>query len=290
MHNNLTLLFTELLQNSQFIWAVLLLFLSLSLFGLIRSLVWLKSQRAFMNLRKIRQGTPENQAQGKNLQWGLCLLFVCAAGSFLFGFLEGGLGFLTSAGVIIGINYKNKHDKNQQLKQQIPLFMRALGSTLKAGYSVPQALEFVASEAVEPLSHKLKSGQRLLQMQQPLEAVLAEWRQKIAVPEFNFLADSLKLQSHSGGNLVSICNAVALRLDERRQLEQDIRSFTAQGKMSGLLMALLWPVSLALFAWLSPSHTEVLFSTLPGQILLGVSFFLELIGFYFIARLVRLKI
>lgn len=177
-----------------------------------------------------------------------------------------------------------------KLKAQLPLFLRTLGSTLKAGYSVPQALEFTAQEVEDPLRFKLKTGLELLLIKQPLEQVLAEWKQALKVPEFGFLSDSLVVQARRGGNLVSVCYSVASLLEDRQKLERDLKSFTAQGKMSGLLMALLWPISLFLFAWLSPSHSDILFHSIAGRYLLGVSLFLELIGFLLIWRLVRLKI
>ena len=131
---------------------------------------------------------------------------------------------------------------------------------------------------------------RLLSLQQPLELVLQDWQHQLHSAEFNFLADSLRLQARNGGSLVDLCYSVASLLEDRYKLEQDIKSFTAQGKLSGLLMAALWPISLLLFSWLSPSHTEVLFTTTPGRILLGLSLGLEVMGFFLIWRLVRLKI
>jgi len=186
--------------------------------------------------------------------------------------------------------FKSNFTVRSKLKAQLPLFLRTLGSTLKAGYSVPQALEFTAQEVEDPLRFKLKTGLELLQIKQPLELVLSEWKQALKVPEFGFLADSLVVQARRGGNLVSVCYSVASLLEERQKLERDLKSFTAQGKMSGLLMALLWPVSLLLFAWLSPSHTEILFHSFAGRWLLGLSLLLELIGFLLIWRLVRVKI
>ncbi len=186
--------------------------------------------------------------------------------------------------------FKSNFTVRSKLKAQLPLFLRTLGSTLKAGYSVPQALEFTAQETEDPLKFKLKAGLELLQIKQPLELVLAAWKQDLKVPEFGFLAERLVVQARRGGNLVSVCYSVASLLEDRQKLERDLKSFTAQGKMSGLLMALLWPVSLCLFAWLSPSHTDILFNTPAGRVLLALSLSLELIGFLLIWRLVRLKI
>lgn len=219
----------------------------------------------------------------------------------LVALLGGSLGFVlwSWSGLIAGMlagallpkafNYRQQQQQQKDLSQQLPLFLRALGSTLKAGYSVPQALKFVALEVQSPLREHLAPGVQSLALQQPLELVLTDWQRSIKQPEWHFLTDSLVLQSKSGGNLVDLCHKVAFLLEERLKLERDLKSFTAQGKMSGYLMAGLWPTSLLLFAWLAPSHTDVLFNTRPGQFLLGLSLLLELVGFYFIWRLVRVK-
>gem|GEM_PF-5625025 len=159
------------------------------------------------------------------------------------------IGALIGASLMPLFFSHQRKEKQNKVEHQLPLFLRALGSTLKAGYSVPQALVFVALEVEDPLRNKLKTGVRMLEWQQPLEVVLKDWKTAVSVPEFSFLTRSLLLQSKTGGNLVDLCHRVAYLLEERQKLERDIKSFTAQGKMSGLLMAALWPISLLLFAW-----------------------------------------
>lgn len=266
------------------------LFVGMALLGL-RYRVWQQVYRATH-----RAISPRKPSQGGAigslpfLRFFVSLILGSLFGFLLQGFLGLALGLGLGALAGWGLNWREKVRQQHQLSTQLPLFLRALASTLKAGYSVPQALEFVALEVQDPLQKTLSSGVQALRWQQPLEAVLAEWRSKINVPEFHFLTDSLLLQSRSGGNLVDLCHRVAYLLEERAKLERDIQSFTAQGKMSGYLMAGLWPMSLLLFAWLAPNHTEVLFHTTAGQILLSLSFLLAAIGFYFMWRLVRLKI
>ncbi len=279
-----------LTQNPTFTWALLLTVIILLVLVGIRILVWCWWQRGYLHC-----GRP-TQALGLQPLWRIILTFVALSLIFVMAVVLD-LSWVLIIGLIIGLAVlylglklsRIKKD-TQTLQEQLPMLLRSLGSTLKAGYSVPQALVFVAEESQNPMKNKLRSGVRLLALQQPLEATLRDWQQQLKSAEFNFLADSLRLQSRSGGDLVELCHSVANLLEDRRKLEQDIKSFTAQGKMSGVLMAALWPISLLLFAWLSPSHTDVLFSTTPGRILLGLSLSLELIGFFLIWRLVRLKI
>lgn len=279
-----------LTQHPTFTWALLLTVITLLVLVGVRVLVWCWWQRHYFHWG--------SKAQTLSLQplrrivlifLALVLVFVIAFVLRLSGVLIVGL-MIGLVVLYLGLKLSRIKKEDKKLHTQLPMLLRSLGSTLKAGYSVPQALVFVAEQSQKPMKSKLKSGVRLLALQQPLEMALREWQQQLKSAEFNFLADSLRLQSRSGGDLVELCHSVASLLEERHKLEQDIKSFTAQGKMSGVLMAALWPISLLLFAWLSPSHTDVLFSSTPGRILLGLSLYLELIGFFLIWRLVRLKI
>lgn len=282
--------FSFLTTHHTFTWALLLAVITLLVLVCIRVLVWGWWQRHYFHW-----GNQILSCESPSL-WRALLSLAVLALIFVMAFvlhLSWGLvvSFIFGLGVLyLGFKLSRSKKESLRLQAQLPMLLRALGSTLKAGYSVPQALDFVAAESQNPMRNKLKGGVRLLALQQPLEVVLQNWQQQLKSAEFNFLSDSLRLQARSGGNLVELCHSVASLLEERRKLEKDIKSFTAQGKMSGVLMAALWPISLLLFAWLSPSHTDVLFSSTPGRILLGLSLSLELIGFFLIWRLVRLKI
>lgn len=272
------------------LWGFLLIGFIIILFLGLRAYVWWRQQSVVFKPWKQNFESGRKEPISPFIKFSTITILASLLGFWWWQIPGFVLGLVGSLVLSVGWQKRHQNQKQQQITQQLPLFLRALGSTLKAGYSVPQALEFVAGEVENPLKKELLPGAKSLSWQQPLAEVLTDWKARITVPEFKFLADSLGLQSRRGGNLVTLCHRVAYLLEERAKLERDIASFTAQGKMSGLLMAGLWPISLLLFAWLSPSHTEVLFSTLRGQFLLGLSFSLELIGFYFMWRLVRLKI
>jgi tight adherence protein B len=178
----------------------------------------------------------------------------------------------------------------RQLESQLAPFLRALASTVRAGVSVPKALLMVSAEVKSPLKESLELGRQQLEWQQPLAAVMHSWRTGVSVREFVFFTRSVELHERNGGDLVAICLRVSDLIDERLKLEQDLRSFTAQGQLSGWLMIGLWPLSLGLFSVLAPQHMSVLWETTAGQSLLLISLGLQLIGACVILRLVRIDL
>lgn len=181
-------------------------------------------------------------------------------------------------------------DQKNKAIEQLPAFLEALSQSLQAGYSVTAALSFMAQELDPPLKQAIEQVNSQLSLQVPLETAFEFLAETFNQPEIDFLVEGTLVQVEIGGNLVVLFENMAQIIEEKLKLKRDIKSFTSQGKLSGIFIAGLWPVSLALFAWLSPQHTEILLFTPQGQILLFTSLFLELVGFFFIWRIIRVQL
>lgn len=183
--------------------------------------------------------------------------------------------------------------RNRQRKKivaQLPAFLQALASSLQAGYSIQKAFLFLEKEIENPLKNEIRQINNKLSLLIPLETALAHFSKKIDHPEIYFFTESTIIQLKTGGNLIKLFNKISDLIEEKLKLQRDIKSFTSQGKLSGILIACLWPTSLVFFHFFSPSHMEILFHTSAGNLLLGFSILLESIGFFFIWKIVKIKL
>ncbi len=178
----------------------------------------------------------------------------------------------------------------KRIVTQFPLFLQTLGNALQAGYSFENALSFLAEEVDEPLKNEIKNINQKIKLHISIPDALRNFAKKIDHPDIHFFVESTNIQLKTGGNLIELFQKVTGLLEEKSELQRNIKSFTAQGKMSGILIAILWPVSLFLFSFLSPEHIQILFHTTKGLFLLGLSLALELFGFLFIWKIIRIKI
>lgn len=216
---------------------------------------------------------------------GLCLVYIQTR-SWLFTLSVPGFVF----GAVALLIYLKSLDQRQKLVEQIPLFLQAMSNSLQAGYTLPMALEFIADEMEMPLKREIQIINQQLSLQISLADALESFAQKIKNPEVDFFVESTLIQIKTGGNLIKLFDKIAFLIEEKLKLKRDIRSFTSQGKLSGILIATLWPVSVLAFSWLSPTHTEVLFHTPGGQIILVLSLILEILGFFFIWKIISVKL
>jgi tight adherence protein B len=111
------------------------------------------------------------------------------------------------------------------------------------------------------------------------------------------MVTAISIQHQVGGNLAEILDSIAFTIRERVRIQGEIRTLTAQQRLSGMIVGLL-PV--ALFAFLSivsPTFIGALFdpkvtlADLPvGVILLGFGGFMMAIGFLAIRRIVDIEV
>ncbi len=101
--------------------------------------------------------------------------------------------------------------------------------------------------------------------------------------------EGILLQRQYGGDLVRLLGETADLLRMRLELEREVRAVTSQARLSGAVVAGLVPVSASLLLVTNPTYIDVLFETLPGQILLVVALILQLSGWAVLSRLVRIR-
>jgi tight adherence protein B len=93
-----------------------------------------------------------------------------------------------------------------------------------------------------------------------------------------------------GGNIVQMLQRMADWVRQKNKLEKDIKVFTSQGRLSGIIIALLWPLSATIFYFLNAEYISILFTNNTGQIFLFLSMVLEVIGFMMIWKIIKIKI
>jgi Flp pilus assembly protein TadB len=170
----------------------------------------------------------------------------------------------------------------------LPDGLTSLADALKAGYSLPQAIAFVSGELEEPLASVFGALVRAEHYQLSFAESLTRVGNQLNVPEWTLVVETLVAQKTIGGNTIPLLKEISGIIHDRTGLEQEMKTLTAAGKLSGYIIAGLVPVMLIFFALVSPDYLRPMFATTMGQILLSIAVILELVGFIWIRQLVKL--
>ena len=203
---------------------------------------------------------------------------------------------LTACGLcIIGFALPPMMVQRSRTKQQV-LFNKQLGESLtimsscmRTGYSFQQAMNSIAKEMQPPISTEFSRVVREINYGASMEQALHNMAARVQNKDMDLLISAVITSTQVGGNLSDILDTIAETVSDRIRLREEVRVYTAQGRMSGLIIGLLPVVVLLCLMILNPTYLMDCAENPIGKMLLGLSAVLEITGFYVINRMVDIK-
>lgn len=173
-----------------------------------------------------------------------------------------------------------------QLNEGIVLIANAL----KAGYSFMQALAVASKETEDPLSKEFKQMLKEMSLGMSMEDALYGLSMRTPSEDLKLLVNAILIQKDVGGNLSEILENIAETIRERQKIKNEVKTLTAQGRLSGMIIMLL-PVFLGGMIFLiNPSYISILFTTQLGRLLVVFALFNQLIGWLFIRKIIKIEL
>src|SRR6202171_2846075 len=175
---------------------------------------------------------------------------------------------------------------NKQLADTITL----LSNSLRAGSSFLQSIELVSRETPDPMGEEMGRVVREVNLGLAMEEALSNLVRRIRSDDLDLMVTAIGVQQQVGGNLAEILDTIAFTIRERVRIKGEINTLTAQGRVSGYLVAFL-PIGLgvALNA-INPAFMAPLFTETIGRILIGVGAVMMTIGFLAIRKITDIKV
>lgn len=204
-------------------------------------------------------------------------------GSPLAGIAGAGVGMTVPLVYLIVHRGRRMH----KLRDQFPHLIDLLARSVRAGYSLDQAIAFVGQEIRAPLGNEFSRCSRQLEMGMSVSASLQALARRVRLVEMNMLATMLTVHRQTGGNLPRALERLADVVRDRLNYRRQMRASTGAGRASTLLIAVIAPaLYIIMFLW-QPNHIRILVDDPNGQMLLMAAIALELIGLLWVAHLLR---
>ena len=158
-----------------------------------------------------------------------------------------------------------------------------ISNALRAGQSLPQALSLLVKEMPPPISQEFGILTKEYELGIPIETCLSNLASRVKSNELELFVNSILICGQTGGNLTETFENITMVIRERIRLEGKIDSMTAEGRTQGMVLTLM-PLFLGLaFYWIEPELIKLLFTTLPGKIILVLIIGLD-VGAWFITK------
>lgn len=180
--------------------------------------------------------------------------------------------------------------KTQKFNNQLSDVLLVLANSLKAGFSLFQAMEMASQEMPDPIALELKLTLKEMTYGESTESALLNLTRRIKSKDLELMVTAILIQRQIGGNLAEILSGIHETIQERLALMGEVRSLTAQGRLSGYIIAFV-PFAIGIIvSVLQPEYLSVLFSSKIGISMVIAGLFLQLLGFMAINKIVKIKV
>ena len=180
--------------------------------------------------------------------------------------------------------------RRSAFQAQLPDMLQLLAGSLRAGYSMMQAVEAVSQEVEDPMGKELRRVVVEARLGRPLDIALEDAAERMGSPDFAWAVMAIRIQREVGGNLAELLLTVADTMVQRERLRRDVKSLTAEGRVSAVVLAILPPALMGAMYTVNPEYVKVLFNDRLGNMMLAGSVVLALGGFVWMKKLAKVEV
>lgn len=233
----------------------------------------------------------------------LRLLSAVVVGGIVFFLFDNVLVFALIGGLLgsfIPLMYLNFAAKRRlrsfedQLSQTLNLWVNAL----RSGYSVLQSMEAIATELPAPVSVEFERVVQEVRLGLSVPQALNNMLKRMPSEDLDLVITAVNIQREVGGNLAEVLDTISFTIRERVRIKGEIRTLTAQGRLSGWIISLL-PIALAFILLLinAPYMSQLwvredpMVGPIPcGWLVIGVGLITMAIGIFLVQRIVDIEV
>ncbi|MEM1376593.1 MAG: type II secretion system F family protein [Pseudomonadota bacterium] len=177
-----------------------------------------------------------------------------------------------------------------QFLAEFPNSIDVIVRAIKSGLPLNDGIRLIASEAKEPVRSEF---QRVVEGQQlglSMPEAIARMYESMPLPEANFFAIVIQIQSQAGGNLSEALGNLSNVLRARKTMKAKVQAMSMEAKASAGIIGALPPIVVLLIYLSNPGYIMLLFTTDTGLLILGGSAIWMGIGIFVMRQMINFEV
>lgn len=185
------------------------------------------------------------------------------------------------------------HKRNRRFEKfegGLPAALDIMVAGLRGGHSLASVLELVSREGIDPIGPEFRICFDEQNYGLELRTALQNLSVRVPIQDVRIIMTAILVQKETGGNLAEVLEKCAYIIRDRFRLKREIRTKTAQGRLTGWVLSFL-PVVLGIALFMiNPEHMSVLWTRPVGEKLLYACSVMTLTGALIIRKIVRIRV
>jgi len=173
---------------------------------------------------------------------------------------------------------------------QFPDALQFIARAMRAGHAFSVSLEMLHKEFAEPLSSEFRQAFEEQNLGLPIETALGKLTTRMPLLDVQFFVAAVVLQKRTGGNLAEILENLAVIIRERFKLRGQIRTISAQGRMSSLVLTAIPVVVGCMLYFVNRPHMMFFIEEEMGNWMAGLAAAFVTAGYLIMQRIVNIEV
>jgi tight adherence protein B len=228
----------------------------------------------------------------------LVLMVMCAGVGGLIGLRFPFIGYgLTSLVLGLALSLlpyfyvrRTRTKRLAKLEEQFPEALEFLARSMRAGHAFTISLEMLGEELPEPLGQEFRTLFNEQTLGAALEVALTTLSDRVPLLDVRFFSSSVLLQKQTGGNLAEILTQLANVIRERFRLKGQVKAASAHGRLTATILMLMPIFTMLALLVVSPGYLQGMAKDKDGRYLIGFAIIGQILGNYFIRKIINIKV
>ena len=178
----------------------------------------------------------------------------------------------------------------QKFEELFPEAIDTLARAVRAGHAFTTAIELISNEISEPISSEFRKLFEEQKFGLPVRDALLNLTERVPLVDVKFFVTAVMLQRETGGNLAEILDNLSYLIRERFKILRQVRVYTAQGRLTMMLLMGLPPIIVVTMLIMNPDFIRPLFADPIGHTLIVAGLTLQTVGYFIIRRIIRIQV
>ncbi len=178
----------------------------------------------------------------------------------------------------------------QNFTEQLPDALDMTARSLRAGHSLSSAIEMISKEMAEPVAGLFRTVYEEQTLGLSIKDSLSRMLDRVESMDLRLFVTAINIHRDVGGNLAEMLERLATTIRERLKIRRQVKVYTAQGRLSGYILAVL-PIVMAIFLYVgAPDYIAELTDAEAGKYIIAIAVFFQIVGFLVIRKLINIRI
>ncbi len=178
----------------------------------------------------------------------------------------------------------------EAFEAQFPDSLLFIARAMRAGHAFSVSLELLHKEFADPLGSEFRRAFEEQNLGLPMDLTLEKLAKRVPLMDVSFFVAAVLLQKRTGGNLAEILEKLSGLIRERFKLRGQIRTISAHGRLSSMVLTAIPTVVGVLMYFVNPEHMRFFVDEEAGQWMAGLALGFQALGYFIMRQIVKIEV